>query len=373
MTTSEIAAVQRITRLTPLGAILALIDSRVDAVAPRQSELAAALGAVLAEDVAASMRPPQAIALRDGFPVESAAVADAGPYAPVTLPAATLRIDAGEALPNGADAVLPLDAATRRGGRLEAIAAVPPGEGILPAGGDAAPDRPLRRAGKRVRAVDVAAMRAAGVAQVMIRAPRIVVVRGGEANAPVIDAALEVVIRAAVAAGAIVADRPHTLQTALADEDLDAVIAIGGTGSGRRDAAVQTLARLGRVEAHGIAVSPGETAAFGFAGARPVLLVPGRLDAALTIWLLVGSRLLARLAGGSAEDMSAMLPLARKVTSTIGLAELIPVACAGGMAEPLGGGYLSFEALGRSDGWIVIAADSEGFAAGTPVTVRAWP
>jgi molybdopterin biosynthesis enzyme len=40
---------------------------------------------------------------------------------------------------------------------------------------------------------------------------------------------------------------------------------------------VKTLARLGQVEAHGIAVSPGETAAFGFAGARPVLLIPGRL------------------------------------------------------------------------------------------------
>ncbi len=65
-----------------------------------------------------------------------------------------------------------------------------------------------------------------------------------------------------------------------------------------------------------------------------------------------------------------MLPLKRKVTSTIGLTELIPVSCAGGMAEPLGSGYLSFTALTRSDGWIVVPADSEGFAAGTQVAVR---
>ena len=68
-----------------------------------------------------------------------------------------------------------------------------------------------------------------------------------------------------------------------------------------------------------------------------------------------------------------MVPLKRKVTSTIGLTELMPVRCAGGMAEPLGSGYLSLTALTRSDGWIVVPADSEGFAAGTPVAVKPWP
>jgi molybdopterin biosynthesis enzyme len=150
-------------------------------------------------------------------------------------------------------------------------------------------------------------------------------------------------------------------------------MAVGGTGSGQRDTAVHTLARLGRVEAHGIAVSPGETATFGFAGGRPVLLIPGRLDAALAIWLLIGRPLLARLAGGTVEDASVTLPLRRKVTATIGLTELVPVGCGEGMAEPLGSGYLSLTSLARSDGWIVVPADSEGFAAGTPVVVHPWP
>jgi molybdopterin biosynthesis enzyme len=164
-----------------------------------------------------------------------------------------------------------------------------------------------------------------------------------------------------------------TLEPALGDEKTNAVIAVGGTGSGLRDTAVHTLARLGQVEAHGIAVSPGETAAFGFAGAKPVLLVPGRLDAALTIWLLIGRYLVAKLAGGGIADWPVTLPLKRKVTSTIGLTELVPVSCAGGVAEPLASGYLSLESLARSDGWIVVPAESEGFAAGTPVAVRSWP
>jgi molybdopterin biosynthesis enzyme len=224
-----------------------------------------------------------------------------------------------------------------------------------------------------MRAVDIAVLQAAGIRELTIRTPRIAIVPGGEAKSPKIHAALTVLMRVAGNAGGLVIGNPATLEAALGDEGSDAVIGVGGTGSGRRDAAVHTLARLGGVEAHGIAVSPGETAAFGFVGERPVLLVPGRLDAALAVWLLIGRCLVARLAGRGIEEAAAMLPLKRKVTSTIGMTELVPVICSGGMAEPLASGYLSFAALARSDGWIVVPADSEGFPAGTQVAVRPWP
>src|SRR5580692_662324 len=367
------SSIQRITRLTPLSAILALIDSRVGAVNPQKSALAAARDFTLAEDVVSSEQPPRPIALRDGFPVDAATVADAGPYAPAPLPLTTRPIDVGEPLPSGTDAVLPFDAVTLSGYRAEAVAPIAAGDGVLLAGGDVVEQRPLRRAGEVARAIDIAVMRAAGIKDVTIRLPRIHVVWGGEARSPVIEAALVTIIRVIGEAGGSVTGRSITLDPALGDPETDAVIAIGGTGSGQRDAAVHTLARLGQVEAHGIAVSPGETAAFGFAGARPVLLVPGRLDAALAVWLLIGRYVVAKLAGGSIADWPVTLPLKRKVTSTIGLTELVPVNCAGGVAEPLGSGYLSLESLARSDGWIVVPAESEGFAAGTPVAVRAWP
>ncbi|HUD86171.1 MAG TPA: molybdopterin-binding protein [Xanthobacteraceae bacterium] len=373
MSDSDNATSQRITCLTPLAAVLALIESRVGAVKPQKSAVAAARGFTLAEDVVASARPLRPIALRDGFPVDAAAVADAGPYAPVPLPPTARRIDVGEPLPGDSNAVLPLDAVMVRGHRAEAVAAVAAGEGVLPAGGDAGPQTPLRRAGECVRAIDVAVMAAAGITDVTIRAPRIDVVWGGDARSPVINAALATLILVAGEAGAVVTGRSITLEPALGDEETAVVIAVGGTGSGRRDAAVQTLARFGRVEAHGIAVSPGETAAFGFDDSRPVLLVPGRLDAALAIWLLIGRHLTARLAGGSMVDASALLPLKRKITSTIGLTELVPVSCAGGMAEPLASGYLSLAALAGSDGWIAVPADSEGFPAGTMIAVHPWP
>ncbi len=366
------SSIQRISRLTPLGAVLALVDSRVGSVKPQKSGVETARNFTLAEDVMASERPPHPIALRDGFPVNAATLADAGPYLPVALPLTTRRIEVGEPLPSDTDAVLPLDAIALRGDRAEAVVAVAPGEGVLPAGGDAMPNARLRRAGERMRTIDVAVMRAAGLGEVTIRLPRIHIVRGSEASSPAIAAALATIIRVAGEAGGLVTARSITLEAALDDPQTDAVVAVGGTGSGQRDTAVHTLARLGRVEAHGIAVSPGETAAFGFVGERPVLLIPGRLDAALAVWLLIGRPLTAKLAGGAGDAIPTLLALKRKVTSTIGLTELVPVSCSGGMAEPLGSGYLSFTALARSDGWIVVPADSEGFPTGTQVAVRPW-
>ncbi|MFY9841291.1 MAG: molybdopterin-binding protein [Xanthobacteraceae bacterium] len=366
------SSIQRIVRLTPLHAILACIQSRVAPVAPHRSALDSAHGATLAEDVVSAERPQRAIALRDGFAVNAAAIADAGPYTPVPLTLVARRIDAGDALPSGTDAVAPLDAIALRGDRAEAIAAIVPGEGVLQAGGDAAPATVLRRGGARLRAIDVAAMAAAGIAEVSIRSPRIAVVHGSAARTPILDAAHGLLIRAVTGAGARLSDQ-DTLERALKDRQSDAVVVVGGTGSGRRDGAVQEVVRSGRLEAHGIAIGPGDTAAFGFVDERPVLLAPGRLDAALAVWLFIGRPLAAKLAGGDVDDRPAIVPLRHKVTSTIGVTELVPVDVREGMAEPLGAGYLTLTALAHSGGWIAVPADSEGFAAGAEVAVNPWP
>src|SRR5262249_35135465 len=43
-----------------------------------------------------------------------------------------------------------------------------------------------------------------------------------------------------------------------------------------------------------------------------------------------------KLAGGSIDDLPITVSLRRKVTSMIGMTEVIPVSCRGKMAEPLG-------------------------------------
>jgi molybdopterin molybdotransferase len=365
-------SVQRISRLTPLDTILARVQTRVAAIAPRRVPISQSLGAVLAEDVRAAECPPRPIALRDGFAVAAGEIADAGPYAPLPLSLTARRIDCGEALPSGTDAVAPLDAIALRGTRAEAIAPIAPGEGVLPAGGDVAPATALRRAGERLRALDLAAMAAARIAEVTIRSPRLTIARAAAAKTPMLDAAQATLSRCAAKAGCMVR-QTDSLVEALNESQSDVVIGIGGTGSGRRDGAVQEVARAGDIEAHGMAICPGETAALGFIGELPVLLAPGRLDAALAVWLLVGRHLVAKLAGDGVEDRPTPATLRRKVISTIGISEVIPVSCSDGMAEPLGSGYLSLTTLSRSDGWILLPTDSEGFAVGSAVAVNPWP
>jgi len=129
----------------------------------------------------------------------------------------------------------------------------------------------------------------------------------------------------------------------------------------------------GGVDIHGIAVSPGETAAFGRVGARPVLLIPGRFDAALAVWLVIGWPLLARLSGLREEQPTSAATLTRKVASSLGMTEVIPVRVHDGAADPLASGYWPLAAVAAADGWILVPPTVEGYPAFGKVVVRAWP
>jgi molybdopterin molybdotransferase len=366
--------IQRIARLTPLVAVLARIDALVQPVAAREVALAAAVGRVLAGDVVVAARPRVSLALRDGWAVDSALTRDASPSAPAALPSA-ISVEAGSPLPAGADAVAEIDAVMLRDGRAEAVAAITSGEGVLSAGADADGAAALCHDGRRLHAAAGAALAAAGVTGVRIREPRVLVVRGKPVGDPIIDAAAALVAHGITAAGGVVLGDSCDVRpdAALQRPDVDAVIAIGGTGNGRTDTSVATLARLGCVEAHGIAISPGETAAFGIVEARPVLLLPGRLDGALAAWLLLGEPMLARLAGSREEARVVTARLTRKAASNLGLAELIPVRLHDGQAEPLGSGYLPLRTIAQADGWILVPPDREGHPEGASVMVRLWP
>ena len=69
---------QWIARLTPLDEVLARITEVVGPAEPRALGVAAARRRVLAEDVVGGPSPAAAIALRDGWAVDSALTTDAG-------------------------------------------------------------------------------------------------------------------------------------------------------------------------------------------------------------------------------------------------------------------------------------------------------
>ena len=231
---------QRIARLTPLNEVVQSFDTSVEPVTPREEDVGSALGKTLAADaVVAEAWPKTAIALRDGYALQADQTTDASSYAPAPQSPAPVRVDVGDPLPAHSDAVAPLDAINARG---EALAPMSPGEGVLPAGADAAPGA-LRLTGGRLRKIDVTTLTALGVKRVLIREPRVQVVQIGKDD--FVEAAAGLIANAIDGEGGL-AVRINDLEAALKDDSTDCVVAIGGTGQSRNDNSVNTLARVGR-------------------------------------------------------------------------------------------------------------------------------
>lgn len=359
---------QKIARLTPLAKVMAALDELAWPVKAREVASADAAGFVLAADVIGASLPARATALGDGWAVKADELADASAYAPVQLVNRPMRVEAGDDLPSGADTVAPLDIIVVRGEVVEAVGAVTPGEGVALAGSEVGRAKSLRAAGHRVRAVDVAVFGAAGIQQVNVRVPRILVVAAREDLR--LQPALQFISKNCANHGGDALIRNGVdLAHVLAADDCDAIAVIGGSGVGRRDRSVQALSRAGEVLVHGIGIAPGETAALGRVGWRPVLIIPGQLDAALAVWLTLGRLLLARLAGQTETEVVATVTLSRKIPSTVGLAELVLVRHDGVQAEPLASKHLPLSALAEANGWLLVTADSEGFPRGARVAI----
>jgi molybdopterin biosynthesis enzyme len=75
------------------------------------------------------------------------------------------------------------------------------------------------------------------------------------------------------------------------------------------------------------------------------------------------------------DEPEALRPakLTGKVSSAVGIAELVAVRCDGSYATPLASGYVPLSALARANGWILIPPESEGYPAHSEVMVRPWP
>lgn len=371
-------APQRLARLTPLVEALHHIDRCVAPVAPRIVEITAAPNRVLAATDIAVTEPMPLIplALRDGWAVRAEATLDASSYAPAVLGQQPVVVEVGDPLPANADAVAPADTVEFRGALANALLPVTAGDGVLPRGADASPGEAIFKTGRRIAWVDVAVLTAIGRPTVSVRQPRVLIApcRHGDA---IIDGIVSLLSGAVTSESgiAIKVDPGHAsgLDDVFLDKDTDAIIVVGGSGVGERDRSVDALARLGQLAFHGVGLAPGETTAFGIAGSCPILVVPGRLDAALAAWLVLGRYMMSRLSARDGEDTIWPVTLTRKITSTVGLAEVVVARREENRAVPLPAGYLSLQALAAADGWIFVPADLEGIPADTTVAMRPLP
>ena len=311
---------------------------------------------------------------------------DPGPLAEGTA----AGIATGAVLPDGADAVVPVERAHERDGAVRFDGPVAPDDHIRRQGADVAAGDELLAAGTRVSALGLSGLATSGLVEARcVRRPRVVLlVTGDELVAPGLPLArgqihesnsLLIAARCRQLGLDVIAVElvPDSLEetTALfarALERADIVVSSGGVSMGPRDHVKPALAALGVEQLFWrVAVQPGRPVWAGLRGGTLVLGLPGN-----PLSVLVGLELLLRpaanLLGGLADPLPRTLelelaaPLRRDRERT----RVLPVRIAGRRAEPLRAEASHQVArAAAADGLVIVPAGDGELPAGSPVEV----
>jgi molybdopterin molybdotransferase len=334
--------------LTPLEVALAALLRDVKPLASRRAGRAKRAAVEMPE---LTSWPSHDIAAADGWALRASDLIGASSYTPVPLMRSPVWIEAGDRIPDDCDCILDEDSVDQSGPIAQALAETIPGQGIRRKGGALAD---FSRIVDAWRPGEYAAY-----------PPRVGVVNipGGNITASLIANALGAWGADVVSVEANARDAASIGERL--DSDCDLLAIVGGSGVGRTDASVVALAECGELIAHGLALQPGRTAAIGRVSQTPAVVIPGLPDQALAVWWAVVLPVVDRLVGRKRGTLT--LPLARKIASGVGLAEIVLLARNGDAWMPLAAGDLPLDTVARADAWLLVSGGSEGYAAGTPV------
>ena len=315
--------------LLPLAEAQRLILDRARRLEPESVPVSEAAGRVLAEPATARVDlPPFASSAMDGFAVRSADTE----RAPVSLcvvariaagrpagrrlePGEAMAIATGGAVPDGADAVVPLELVEEARAEIRISAPAPLGANVRPRGGDAMAGDPILEARTRLGPAQVAALAAAGLAEVRCtRRPRAAVLVTGselrppgdelaageiyESNGTLLGAALASAGAIAEPLGVIADDERDLAAAVERGLGADVLVTSGGASVGPHDLARETEARLGVEEVFwGVSVKPGKPTAFGIRDGCLVFALPGNPVSVLVTFELFVRPALNALAG----------------------------------------------------------------------------
>jgi putative molybdopterin biosynthesis protein len=355
-----------------------------------------AAGLVTAAPVwAVRSSPPFDAAGMDGIAVTAAGTVRASETTPLWLDADAYDVvDTGDPMPDGRDAVVMREHVHYDGGgRAELRAAVPPYQHVRSIGEDVAAGELLLPEGHRLRAADLAAMAAAGQTAASVRRKALVLILPtgdevrpvGSPTGPgeIIDTNSLMLAEQAREAGCVARvlpiepDDPVRIEAVVkaAADECDLLIVIAGSSAGRDDYTARVVASAGTLAVHGVAVRPGHPVVLGVVGQTPVLGAPGYPVSAALTFDIFALPLLAELSGASPRQRPVTTArLARKLASPLGMDDWVRVrlGAVGGevVATPLPRGAGVLTSLVRADGLLVVPAGSEGYHAGTAVSVE---
>jgi molybdopterin molybdotransferase len=305
-------------KLLSIEEALELVLARVEPLPAETVPVEHAVGRVLAEPASSTTDlPPFDSSAMDGFALRSEdtpgtlpvplRIAAGAPAGRSLARGEAMGIATGGVVPEGADAVIPLEYVVDNDNTIEIADAVQAGANIRPAGGDLRQEAVVVEAGVRLGAAQVAALSAAGVAEARVsQRPRAAVLatgselrRPGEPLEPgQIYEANGILIEAQLASAGAAVER---LSTVADDEDAhrealhrgleaDVLVTSGGVSVGPHDLVRRIEAELGVEEVFwGVSVKPGKPISFGVREGGLVFGLPGN-----PVSVLVGFELFVR-------------------------------------------------------------------------------
>jgi molybdopterin molybdotransferase len=387
---------------------IAWLDAQLQPLDPEPVPLRLAAHRVLAESITSNVDVPGFDrATMDGYALAAESTEGATSYnrLPLTVIGDSLpgrpfphhvgagqavRIMTGAPMPQGCDAVLPaewVESTETEFNSVVAVAAVSPGKNVGRRGEDVTQGTALLPRGRLLRPQDLGVLSSVGVEQVQVyRRPRVrLAVTGNEllpagsrphghciadANGPMLAALVER-DGGLVDFPSLVPDEHDAILKSLYT-DADVVIVSGGSSVGVEDLAPTLLASHGELAVHGIAMRPSSPTGFGRLEHRLVFLLPGNPVSCLCAYDFFAGRAI-RALGGLSKTWpyhSIIAKLARKISSPIGRLDYARVRLVGGDVEPIAvGGASILSSTTRADGFVIVPADSEGFAPGSEVKV----
>jgi putative molybdopterin biosynthesis protein len=379
--------------------------------------LAASLGRVLAQDVAAPIDvPPFDRANVDGFALRSAdtlGASDAVPrrlrlndevivcgHAPAVLVAggSATTIATGGVLPRGADAVVMIEHTelidVDGAPAIEVRRAAGPGQFISYAGSDIARGETVLRRQTCISSREIGILAACGIAELaVVRKPRVAVLSTGDelvapggalgparvydSNGAILAAAIAEAGGEPVFFGAF-ADDEAAIESAMraALAACDTVVLSGGTSKGAGDLSHRMVARLGApgILVHGVALKPGKPLLLAVIEGKPLAALPGFPTSAIfTFHAFVAPVIRARagLPREAARTIEACVPV--RIASELGRKEFVLVALveadAGPVAFPLAKGSGAVTSFSQADGFLEVDALAPTLDAGTRARV----
>ncbi len=317
--------------LIPLEDAQNLLASMLAPVAPRSRALAQAVGHVAAETICAERPLPRSnIALRDGYGLIASEIAGASSYSPVPLSLMPVAVQAGDALPSDCDCVVDESGVDVSGPFAQALVESFPGENIRRVGEDFAAGAVLVEKGEILRKTHMLALAAAGVQSLLVAAPRVAV----EGKGPLADFLVRALERESVEIG----------------PDAQLKIILGSVSPDE-------------IIARGLALEPGRDIALARQQGVPAIVIPPLavdVVAALHALILPALDHLCQRALRPAQS----LPLAAKISSHVGLSELVLLVAREGHFHPLAIGDAPLQFFLQATHVALVGAASEGHAAG---------